>query len=321
MQELLQNIIDSIDDLVFVKDRKFKYIACNQAFCDFVGKQPNQVIGFFDEDLFVDKKIIDWFREWDSKLFYQDTAQRMEEWCTLADGTKVLFDTVKYPFKNEHGETVALVGISRDITEKKRCLEKIELLNQKLLYTSNHDVVTKIHNRRYFNETFEVSFMNAVISQNQVAVLLIDIDYFKQYNDRYGHLAGDDCLLRVAQTLDEVFAEYDSIVARFGGDEFIIALNKATELDVQQLANHCHETLKRLELTNSASLIDDLITLTIGAYVAIPDACDTVFSFIESADKALYQAKKQGRNQSVIYSAIRDNNQEQQVSRLLSNKA
>lgn len=318
MQQLLQNIIDSIDDLVFVKDRNFKYIACNQAFCDFVGKEYNQVVGAFDEDLFPDPKVVQWFREWDTKLFNQDAAQQTEEWCTLPDGSKVLFDTVKYPFKNEQGQTTALVGISRDITEKKRCLEKIEQLNQKLLYTSNHDVVTKIHNRRYFNETFEVSFMEAMISQTQVGVMLIDIDYFKQYNDRYGHLSGDDCLLRIAQTLVEVFCEHENIVARFGGDEFIVALNRVTESDIEMLAQKCHQVLADLKIANSASLIDDFITLTIGAYTAIPDSCDTVFSFIESADKALYQAKKLGRNQSVVYAGVRRNTGEKLI-KLLSN--
>ncbi|WP_016957645.1 sensor domain-containing diguanylate cyclase [Catenovulum agarivorans] len=318
MQQLLQNIIDSIDDLVFVKDKNFKYIACNQAFCDFVGKEYNQVVGSFDEDLFPDPKVVEWFREWDAKLFEQDAAQQTEEWCTLPDGSKVLFDTVKYPFKDEDGQTIALVGISRDITEKKRCLEKIELLNQKLLYTSNHDVVTKIHNRRYFNETFEVTFMDAMISQVQVGVLLIDIDYFKQYNDRYGHLSGDDCLLRIAQTLDEVFCEHESIVARFGGDEFIVALSRITEADIEKLTKKCHQAVAELNLSNSASLIDDFITLTIGAYTAVPDSCDTVFSFIESADKALYQAKKLGRNQSVVYAGARQKSGEKLV-KLLSN--
>lgn len=114
--ELLQGLINASDDLFFAKDLQFKYIACNEAFGKFINRPIEQIIDHYDEDWFPDEDTVEYFRQWDRKLFKDKTLQKVKEWVEYPDGRKVYLDTVKYPLYLK-GELAGLVGVSRDITK------------------------------------------------------------------------------------------------------------------------------------------------------------------------------------------------------------
>ena len=119
---LLQTIIDSTDDLIFVKDTNFIYIAGNRAFSEFIGRPLNKIIGFTDNDWFSSQESVNYFRDWDRKLFMSGKSQDIEEWVSYPDGRQVLLHTIKYPLL-QNGEITGLVGVSRDITAQRNAEE------------------------------------------------------------------------------------------------------------------------------------------------------------------------------------------------------
>ncbi len=132
MKEILQSVIDAIDDLVFVKDRNLVYIGCNKSFCRFIDRSQDQIVGHTDDEWFDDPDVLDGFRSLDLKLFANGMQQRKEEWVSYPDGKSYLLDTIKYPLKDEADQIIALVGISRDITEKRSVETTLEEQHRKL---------------------------------------------------------------------------------------------------------------------------------------------------------------------------------------------
>ena len=121
-QDLMQSIIDATDDLIFVKDTSFKYIAGNKAFGKFIGRPLSRIINYTDDDWFASQEAVDYFRDWDRKLFSSGKTQDIEEWVDYPDGSKVLLHTIKYPIYRDQ-QLMGLVGVSRDITAHRRADE------------------------------------------------------------------------------------------------------------------------------------------------------------------------------------------------------
>ncbi|MEE4358896.1 MAG: GGDEF domain-containing protein [Desulfococcaceae bacterium] len=168
--------------------------------------------------------------------------------------------------------------------------------SEELEKMSNTDVLTNLYNRRYFNEIFEIEWKRASRNRQYLTIIICDIDYFKQINDTFGHLAGDEYLKKIAGVLKKVFKRKSDIVARYGGEEFVALLPDADAETACELAEN-------LRLAAEASRIqykDEIIaaTLSIGVMSCIPDynENDDRDAIIAKADKALYQAKKKGRN-------------------------
>ncbi|MCC6135334.1 MAG: GGDEF domain-containing protein [Gammaproteobacteria bacterium] len=134
----------------------------------------------------------------------------------------------------------------------------------------------------------------------EIAVILCDIDYFKKYNDTYGHLEGDQCLQRVAQVIDAAARRPGDLAARYGGEEFVIILSETDREGVQSVINNIQENVKRLEISHPGSLVNPHITLSLGAIHTIPKKDQEFRDAIHTADLALYAAKSQGRNRSII---------------------
>ena len=137
-----------------------------------------------------------------------------------------------------------------------------------------------------------------------LALLLVDIDHFKLYNDHYGHLAGDDCLRRVAQVLVGDVRRSGEIVARYGGEEFVILLPGSTEDGAREVAQRCLERMRTENIPHVASLTSSRLTMSIGAAACLPDAKSQPHALINAADAALYQAKQTGRARYVLASSL-----------------
>ncbi|MHC5611695.1 MAG: diguanylate cyclase [Nostoc sp.] len=134
-----------------------------------------------------------------------------------------------------------------------------------------------------------------------ISLLLCDIDYFKQYNDTYGHAVGDTCLTLIAQALKQTIKRSRDLVARYGGEEFVVILPNTASDGAVQVAQGIHQAIQQLNIPHTASAVKQHVTLTIGIATVIPTSDMLPLDLIKAADQALYQAKAQGRNRSCMW--------------------
>lgn len=161
----------------------------------------------------------------------------------------------------------------------------------------NIDELTGLYNRRYFNELIIKEWEKARNNGKKVSVILFDIDYYKNFNDTYGHLKGDECLKKISKCLQSFNDEPNSFVSRFGGEEFIVLLCGHTEQEAYEIAEKIRTAIQDLKISHKASPIHDYVTVSIGTATLIPNGEMQPFNIITMADKALYESKNKGRNQ------------------------
>ncbi len=172
---------------------------------------------------------------------------------------------------------------------------------QRLAFT---DGLTKVANRHSFNQKIVDLWQDAIANQRSISLLLCDIDYFKRYNDTYGHPAGDACLQAVADALVRGAHRHSDQVARYGGEEFAILLPATDSKGAQQVATAVQSELTRAQVPHPASLVEAYVTLSIGVCTLYPDSSQRSHNaLVCGADEALYTAKLRGRNRVVVNSA------------------
>jgi two-component system chemotaxis family response regulator WspR len=171
--------------------------------------------------------------------------------------------------------------------------------NLELQRLTNVDGLTGLSNRRYFDEFMETEWKQAIRSKEPISLLMLDIDHFKQYNDHYGHLAGDEALKTVAQTVMRSFHRPKDLAARFGGEEFVVVLPQTPASDLDMLARKVVNAVEALGLPNSGVTVDRKVTISAGGATATPRNGDSYSALIDAADKALYGAKGTGRNRAI----------------------
>ena len=165
------------------------------------------------------------------------------------------------------------------------------------------DGLTGIQNRRMFDQHIQRVWQQAVREQEWVAVLLADIDCFKDYNDRYGHQAGDECLRAVAISLTQCARRPLDFIARYGGEEFAVVLYEASRDYVAEVLTRIQRSIAELNIPHEGSRVATRLTLSVGAAIILPSARRTAEGLIQLADEALYSAKEQGRNRVVVMEA------------------
>ncbi|TKD68242.1 diguanylate cyclase [Pseudalkalibacillus hwajinpoensis] len=178
--------------------------------------------------------------------------------------------------------------------------DELRKANVKLENLSYKDQLTQIPNRRYFDEKFHIEWSRALEIQSTIAVMYIDIDYFKLYNDTYGHEAGDDCLKQVAKVLEETLKPYNGHIARIGGEEFIVIVSDVTAEDLNKVCEACRKSIELLKITHVKSVLSKIVTVSIGAALVLPHTRMSSRDLINAADHSLYVAKEKGRNQVCI---------------------
>ena len=158
------------------------------------------------------------------------------------------------------------------------------------------DGLTGVWNRRHFNEVLDKEWRRAMRGTNLISVILLDVDFFKKYNDHYGHLAGDDCLRQVTKALKETARRGGDMVARYGGEEFVIITPASSSEEAQALAEKLRISVEMLAIPHATAEISDHVTISIGVATVHPNPCMDVSDFLEKVDRALYMAKSGGRN-------------------------
>jgi diguanylate cyclase (GGDEF)-like protein len=173
---------------------------------------------------------------------------------------------------------------------------KLEEANREMSRLYHTDALTGTFNRFKLVEVLENEWDRCKRHKLPISVIMLDVDYFKQFNDQYGHLEGDSCIIRVAEVMKTHAKRASEIVARFGGDEFLILLPHVDSKRVAEIAEQVRKSVELLMIPNEASPKQKFITVSLGTASCIPDTAHSVDDFIRWADIALYQAKNQGRN-------------------------
>jgi diguanylate cyclase (GGDEF)-like protein len=181
----------------------------------------------------------------------------------------------------------------RELTEM---AEQLDAANKKLTQMSYLDGLTSVANRRYFEEFFTREWKNAIRENEFLSLIMLDIDCFKAYNDNYGHLNGDDCLKKIAQSLNNALKRPRDFLCRYGGEEFIAVLPDTDREGSSTVAKRFLSQTKKLKIPHKASSVCKIVTISIGVATTKPDKKKKSNIFVNEVDKALYQAKKSGRN-------------------------
>lgn len=176
-------------------------------------------------------------------------------------------------------------------------VEKTKELNEaniKLKILSRTDGLTRVANRRYMDDFINKEWSRAIRNQSSISFILIDIDFFKLYNDNYGHPAGDECLKMVAAKLQSLLHRPGDLVARYGGEEFALVLTDT--VDAAFVADKCRQSIEELQIAHEFSKVTDTVTISVGFCTIAPEENTEPSLIIAYADKALYKAKMAGRN-------------------------
>lgn len=166
-----------------------------------------------------------------------------------------------------------------------------------LVHQARYDSLTGIPNRRAFNVQLQTEWDRGIRSRAPMGLLLIDIDYFKAYNDNYGHTQGDDCLAAVARVLARCIQRPGDFLARYGGEEFVVLLPETEHRGVVHVAERCCNEISSGRMPHDFSRTASHLTISVGYVTSFPEQGRNIQQLIEKADKCLYEAKRQGRNQ------------------------
>lgn len=163
-----------------------------------------------------------------------------------------------------------------------------------------NDGLTGIHNRRYFDEILAIEWKRAKREKSPLSLIMLDIDYFKKFNDTYGHQAGDECLIKVANAISDALRRSVDIVARYGGEEFVVILPNIELKDATHMAEKIRAQIVALEIEHKLSSISPFITMSLGVTSIVPSSDSSHAKLLQSADEALYNAKLRGRNCVIV---------------------
>ena len=210
-------------------------------------------------------------------------------------------DAIELVARVRHHSRAYINKVQRDnayraLRESQRKLLEINLELQRL---TNVDGLTGLANRRYFDEYSEPQWKAAVRDQKPIAILMVDVDDFKNYNDTYGHLAGDEVLKSVGAILLKRFTRPTDLPARFGGEEFVVLLPETSLESVAMLGERLRGDVDAFKIPHTASAVCDHVTVSVGGAATMPQQDGTLLELLEAADRALYEAKDAGKNRVV----------------------
>lgn len=252
--------------------------------------------------------------DWATRIHEED-RQRVVDFCVAqsiagidheadyraltSGGDYVWIRDVVHVVRKEDGSVDSLIGFMFDISERKKTEEQLVLLQRELEEMSFKDGLTGVANRRRFDFIMDLEWGSARRNKQPMSLIMLDIDYFKQYNDHYGHLQGDSCLKQVASILSKAAARAHDFLARFGGEEFVFILPETNAKLAMKIAERCREMLAEAQIPHEESQVDQILTASFGVSTIIPCHDDEMRAFIDTVDRRLYQAKQKGRDRIV----------------------
>jgi diguanylate cyclase (GGDEF)-like protein/hemerythrin-like metal-binding protein len=219
-------------------------------------------------------------------------------------GVEIMIKALRNTFQVLSRLSLDLISVNRSLDERvaartadlERANELLVVANQKLEVYSQTDGLLRIANRKYFDSRLSDEWNRAIRERYSIGLLMIDVDFFKNYNDHYGHLAGDTCLQAVAKAASSKMVRAIDLLARFGGEEFVVMLPSTDLEGAHKVASGICEAVSRLSIPHAASSVANHVTVSVGVTSILPDRQSTTDLAVAAADQALYSAKQQGRN-------------------------
>ncbi len=201
--------------------------------------------------------------------------------------------------------TVAVVGITQSliILNAHRMERDLRDANRHIANIANQDGLTNLYNRRYFDRKLLEEFSRLQRTSHPLSLIMADIDCFKNFNDTYGHQAGDDCIRAVANVFRKSGGRGSDISARYGGEEFVMILPNTGENGARNVAETLQDHMRKMNIPHKTSTAGKIVTLSLGVTTMVPDNNTSAENLVQRADKALYKSKENGRNQICIYIA------------------
>lgn len=306
----LKAVLDAMSDGLCVVDLQGKIIGVTPSLCTMYGYTEAELVG-------QDVAMLIGGQHWgqhDGHL-REHAAHPMKKLVNRSmQGEGLRRDGSRFPIEVSVTETSTggsplYVSLIRDVTERQAMIatleqtladlrqqkEKVQVANEELAFLSTHDPLTGLPNRRYFDDFSGRMWRQAQRRHEWLAILLIDIDQFKQYNDHYGHLAGDACLVRVAEALAQQINRAGDLAARYGGEEFIVFLGNTEIEGAQHIAEAVRHRVQELAIPHPTSS-HRVVTISIGVAACSPVKGSRIEQLISRADTAMYAAKLAGRN-------------------------
>ena len=307
-EEKYRSILNASPDDITITDLEGRIIMVSPAAKKMFGYELN-----YDE--FTSMRLVDFIVPEDVERaqsnilrMYQGGDPRPNEYRGVRKDRSIFDIEVNSGFiLNSNGQPTKMVFIVRDITERKLAEQQIQELFQQLEIEKNTahfnsitDSLTRLANRRYFDEALKTEFYRLKRTGSTLSLIMLDVDHFKKFNDTYGHLAGDDCLRQIGTTLKRIVGRVPDIVARYGGEEFVVILPETENVGAETLAERIRNAVEALAIAHSASDISNYVTVSLGVVTADTSRLASPERIVALADEALYSAKKSGRNQLVV---------------------
>lgn len=298
--QLYKEIVENAEEGIWILDPSLNIV--------YVNAKLSEILSMTSEELLAKNALELCFSETCSLMLQESLAPLKAEKSVNLD--LCLVDTQTKPFWFYVNSTLIdfygqgdrhILGLLTDITERKQIEEDLKAANERLTHQANFDELTQIANRRYFNLYAIRTWKKAIHAQQSLSLVLADIDFFKKYNDHYGHLQGDICLFQVAQVISAATQREDDLAARYGGEEFVLLFPNTMEQGVRQIIEKLQHNLNLLQLEHKMSPVKPVITLSLGVVAGIPHENITLEQALNLADEALYEAKSKGRNQYVLW--------------------
>jgi len=220
-----------------------------------------------------------------------------ENWCLMPQrGTQLYLAINAGAIYDDNGKLLAVVETVRDMTIQKQAQTALQEL-------ASRDGLTGLANRRCFDEALNFEWRRAIRSSQSISLLMIDVDHFKQYNDTYGHLQGDECLKLIANAMAAVVHRVGDLVARFGGEEFVVILPGTSSDGARTVGEKIRLAIENLKILHENSETK-FVTISIGAAAVAVSLSGDSAHLLAAADAALYRAKHSGRNRIVLQEDI-----------------
>ena len=297
-EERYRSLIETSPDGIFVHKNGIIMLANEKAGTLLGTEKSKDLIGLNIFHLLDPKLISKSFDSFEIFSQFRDSIAKNDINYTRLDGKAVDLSFSESYITYETKE--ATMVVFRDVSEQKNTERKLQQANKLLHQLSISDGLTGIPNRRYFEEMYKVKWEEAQTSQKPLSLIIFDIDFFKKFNDSYGHLEGDKCLKIVANTVSKTLDITSDFCARFGGEEFI-GICDTDEKRAYIIAEKIRKSVLDLQIPNMNSGVNQFVTISIGVVSLVPNISMKMEDAIEYADKALYTAKLNGRNQVHFY--------------------
>ena len=292
---LYETIFHNSSDGIFILDRNRKIISVNEAFLRLLLFKKEDVIEhmltefIYDEDTY--------------KLDFQEEQQlpnsRQVELRLTTKTQEYVYVLMREDRIISKGKTKGYQGIITDITERKKIEIELKTANERLNKIAAVDPLTQIANRRSFDHFYKNCWQKAIEQKTNITLILCDIDFFKLYNDHYGHQQGDICLKEVANALVKATRKESDLVARYGGEEFILLLPGLKEETGNKMAERIVDSVLQQKIPHGFSVVNKYVTISAGVYTFRPLEGMKMDEMIEKTDQALYKAKENGKNRVV----------------------